>query len=93
MKRRELKKMINTITECFIAECLATSLYGNGHHRSQACEQLPCLLHIQRDYISRISHVEPGMKASLYFCKLRNGLAKELGGIADQLEINHKIAS
>ena len=90
MKRRELKKMVNTITECIIADCLATSLYGNEHHRTQACEQLPSLMRIQRDYISRISHVEPGMKASVYFSKLRVGLAKELNGIADQLGINQK---
>lgn len=85
MKRRELKKVINAITESIISDCLATSLYGPKHLRQQAGDMLPNLLRMQRDYTCRISHVEPGMKAKVYFKDLKTSLAKELTALADQL--------
>lgn len=85
MKRRELKKVINNITESIISDCLATSLYGPEHLRQQACDMLPNLLRMQRDYTCRISHVEPGLKPKVYFNDLKASLAKELTALADQL--------
>jgi hypothetical protein len=85
MKRCELKKVVKTITESILSECLATSLYGPKHLRQQAGDMLPNLLRMQKDYTSRISHVEPGMEAKAYFKDLKSSLAKELTALADQL--------
>jgi hypothetical protein len=85
MKRRELKRVVNTITESLISDCLATSLYGPEHLRQQAGNMLPNLLLMRRNYTSRISHVEPGMKAKAYFKDLKASLIKDLTALGDQL--------
>ena len=44
-----------------------------------------CLLKMQKNYIARVSHPEPGMKASEYFKDLREKFSAQVSEIVDQL--------
>jgi hypothetical protein len=43
------------------------------------------IVKIHNNYISRISHPEPGMKAKDYFKDLREKYSAEIGEILDQI--------
>jgi hypothetical protein len=43
---------------------------------------------LQSDYISRISHPEPGMPAKAYYKKLKEDFIAQAGDIIDQIN-NH----
>ena len=86
MKRRELKKSVKFITDNVVVDCIAATLNGDEKQRQQATELLPTLLRIQSDFVSRFSHVEPGIKARDYFKNLKIGLVKELNLAAEHLD-------
>ena len=71
--KRSLKHAIKFICEELFAEAVAASLYGNEpqKEKSNAEDVLASIIRLEDDYTSRISHVEPGMKAKLYFKTLR----------------------
>ena len=69
--KRSLKHAINLICEELFAEAVAASLYGNNPKAGNADDVLTSIIRLQTDYISRISHVEPGMEARKYFRVLR----------------------
>lgn len=83
--KRTLKFAINMICEELIAECIAASLYRTEAHKHNADALLYAILRMKDDYCSRISHPEPGMKASLYFKDLRKKFASQVGEIVDQI--------
>ena len=75
--KRSLKHAINLICEELFAEAVAASLYGNNPKAGNADDVLTSIIRLQTDYISRISHVEPGMEARKYFRVLRDAFTKE----------------
>ncbi len=81
--RRKLKKTINYICGDLLAELVTVSFY------EESTESVDCLmtsiLMMHSNYVRRVSHVEPGMKAKVYFKDLKNGLNKEVGEIVDQI--------
>ena len=81
--KRALKRDINQICEELLIECIAASHYG--HNREGAQTLLFCIIKIQDDHIRRISHPEPGMKASYYFKRLREDFVKQACEIIDQI--------
>lgn len=83
--KRELKHTINLICEDLFAECVAASLYGNNRENSETL--IFSLVRMQQDYISRISHPEPGMPAKRYFKKLRESFVAQVSEVVDH--INH----
>ena len=85
--KRSLKHAINLICEELFAETVAASLYGNEPHKekSNAKDLLTSIIRLEADYISRISHVEPGMNPRLYFKTLRERFATEVDEIVDQI--------
>lgn len=83
--KRSLKHAINLISEELFAEAVAASLYGNELNNDNADAVLSSIIRLQTDYISRISHVEPGMKAKLYFKNLREKFSAEAEEIVDQI--------
>ncbi|MCH5307837.1 MAG: hypothetical protein J1E37_07100 [Prevotella sp.] len=81
--KRTLKRCISTICGELLAECMAASLYG---HNSQAAEALIYgILAMENDFIRRISHPEPGMKAKKYYKTLREDFAAHACEIVDQI--------
>jgi hypothetical protein len=83
--KRTLKHAINLICEELFTEAVAASLYGNDQHQENAEALLFSIIRLQGDYISRVSHVEPGIKAKVYFNDLREKFNAEVGDIIDQI--------
>lgn len=83
--RRDLKKQINLICEELFADFVAASLYGNAPNRFEVETILHSIDKLQENYISRISHPEPGMPAKLYFKDLREKFNKEVCEIVDHI--------
>ena len=83
--KRVLKQNINVICEELFAECLAKTLYGSDAD-SKNCEALAySILKLQSEFISRISHPEPGMDVQAYYKDLRDKFTAEAQQIVDQL--------
>ena len=68
--RKELKKNINYIAGELFTECLVNSLYVPGTDKLKADEQMAEILKMQDEFISRISHTEPG-NVNLFYKKLK----------------------
>ena len=83
--KRTLKHAINLICAELFAEAVAASLYGNEKNQENADAVLHSIIRLESNYISRISHVEPGMKASNYFRDLRENFTKEADEIIDNI--------
>ncbi|MBR2103111.1 MAG: hypothetical protein IJ928_10260 [Prevotella sp.] len=83
--KRELKKIINYVCNDLIAECVAASLYHGKPDEENVSAILSSILKIQNDYVSRISHPEPGMKAKDYFKDLTTNFNKQVSEIIDQI--------
>jgi hypothetical protein len=83
--KRTLKHAINLICEELFTEAVAASLYGNERHQDNAEALLFSIIKLQANYISRVSHVEPGLKAKSYFKDLREKFNAEVGDIIDQI--------
>lgn len=83
--KRTLKHAVNGICEELFVECVAATLYGAESHHANGDALLTTILRIQRDYIARISHPEPGMTARDYYRDLREKFAAQVSEVADQI--------
>ena len=83
--KRTLKRSINLICEELFAECVATSLYGLSHDKENNDALLFSIIKMQNNYICRVGHPEPGMKASLYYKDLREKFGAEVEDIVNQI--------
>ncbi len=83
--RKSLKHSITLFCEELFAEAIAASLYGNDKQEENIEALLFSIIRLQADYISRISHVEPGMKPAVYFKKLREDFTRDASEIIDQI--------
>ena len=84
-KRRNLKKAINFLCGELFAECVAIMHYQKPTPQADIDNVMTSILKLQDDMLSRVSHVEPGMKAKKYFKVLINHFNEELEAIVDQL--------
>ncbi|MCR4582551.1 MAG: hypothetical protein K5764_03235 [Prevotella sp.] len=86
MKRnkRVLKGIIHGVCEELFAEGMAVTLYGPKSVRDNADSILTMILHTEREFISRVSHPEPGMAPRVYYNDLREKLSERVGEIIDQ---------
>ena len=83
--KRALKKAINQICEELFTEAVAATLYGNQTHKDNTEALLVAVIKTQRNYISRVSHPEPGIEANKYYKDLRDKFAAQASEIADQI--------
>ena len=83
--KRTLKKAINQICEELFTEAVAASLYGNEAHKDNTEALLVAVIKTQRNYISRVSHPEPGIEAKKYYKDLREKFAAQVSEIVDQI--------
>ena len=86
--KRTLKRAINAICEELFVECVAASLYSPENHQDDAEALLTSIIKMQADFTSRVSHPEPGMKATEYFKNLREQFTAQVSDIIDQIN-NH----
>lgn len=64
--RKDLKKNVNYIASELFAECLVNSLYVPGTDKAKADELMSAILNMQDEFISRISHTQPGNVKGYY---------------------------
>ena len=83
--KRSLKKNINLICEELFAECVAVSLYGTENNKDNAEALLFAIVKLQNEFISRVSHPEPGMEPKTYFKDLREKFSGQVSEILDQI--------
>ena len=82
--KRDLKRSINVICDELFAECVAANIYGNLNDEDTQT-LLSSIVAINNEYIRRISHVQPGMKAKDYFRDVTEHFDKQVGEIIDQI--------
>ena len=85
MNKKDLKKTINAICSDIFAECVAMSLYHGKTDEANTEALLASILATRDDFISRISHPEPGMPPKKYYDHLANDFSKQMGEILDQI--------
>ena len=83
--KRTLKKSIAQICEAMFTECIATSISARASSQENIQALLFSIVRMQDDYLSRISHPEPGMPAKQYYKVLREKFAAQASELLDQL--------
>lgn len=81
--RKALKKNVNYIAGELFAECLLGSMSEKAD-KKKADELLTQILLMQDEFISRISHTEPGNVKGFYK-KLRSDFNAKVNGIIDAI--------
>lgn len=82
--RRELKKNVNYIAGELFSECLVNSLYVPGTDKAKADALMGEVLSMQDEFISRISHTEPGNVKGFYK-KFRDDFNAKVDEIIDSI--------
>lgn len=85
MKRREIKKDINSLCGDLFAECIALLQYEKKPDNKDVENVMLTILEMQNDMISRLSHVEPG-STKLFFKKMRQDLIARTEDIVEQIK-------
>ncbi len=84
-KKRDLKQNINYICNELMAEVVALSLYGENKNEDATKELIGTIIVTRNDFLSRISHPEPGMDSKAYYKRLIDDFNKTAGEIVDQI--------
>lgn len=84
MKRRELKKCVNTLCGELFAECIALNHYENVD-KDALSNVMESILMMQADIVCRISHVQPGA-GKIFFKKLKDDLVTRTEAIIDDIQ-------
>ncbi len=83
--RRQLKKNVNYIAGELFAECLVNTLLIPGTDKDKADQLMAKILRMQDEFISRISHTEPGNVKGFYK-KFRLDFNAKVNEIVDEIE-------
>ena len=83
--KRNVKKEINYICSELFAEGVATALYSNNSDQANLDTLLKSLMSMHSDYIMRVSHPEPGMKAKEYYKALVESFNNDVNDFVDQI--------
>jgi hypothetical protein len=87
--KRSLKRGINYICSELFAECIAISSYNVSSEEENVRSLLKSIMRIHSDYVTRVSHPEPGMKAKVYYKALVGSFTNEVNCIVDQISNLH----
>lgn len=82
--RRELKKNVNYIAGELFSECLINSMFVPGTDKAKADALMEEILSMQTDFVSRISHTEPGNVKGFYK-KFRTDFNTKVNEIIDAM--------
>lgn len=83
--KRDLKRAVKSICAELFAECVAASLYSGENHEADFAPIYKAVLDLNAEYIRRISHPEPGMRARKYYDFLTGEFNKQVEEIVDQI--------
>jgi hypothetical protein len=84
-KRRDLKKNVNYVAGELLAECVVLSKFIPGVDKAKADALMVDVLNMQDEFISRISHTEPGNVKGFYK-KFRQDFNAQVNTIIEGLE-------
>ena len=84
--KRNLKRTINYICSDLFAESVSASLYGEKPNQDNIDALLSSILIIHNDFLSRISHPEPGMDKKVYYKAIIEDFNKQASEIIDQIQ-------
>ena len=84
--KRNLKRTINYICSDLFAEAVAASLYGEKPNKDNIDALLSSILIIHNDFLSRVSHPEPGMDKKVYYKAIIEDFNKQASEIVDQIQ-------
>ena len=87
MNKRSLKKAINAVSDQLFANAVAVSLYGTNRNAENDEALIQSILSMREDFVSRISHPEPGMKKQEYYKVLREKFISQAQELADQISL------
>lgn len=85
MNKRDLKKIVNYTCSELFAECVAQSLYNSNTEKNDVDALLKAIVTMHQDFICRISHIEPGMKANAYFKAFKEKFDKQTEELVEQI--------
>ena len=83
--KRDLKRTINYITSELFAETVVASLYNGTPQQADVEGILSSIVMVNDDFIKRVSHPEPGIKAGDYYKNLTKDFNKQVSEIIDQI--------
>ena len=83
--KRDLKRSINVICDELFAECVAASLYGGANEKANVESLLLSVAAMRDDFISRLSHPEPGVPQKAYFRKVIAVFTEQVNELADHI--------
>ena len=83
--KRTLKRHINYVCSELFAECVAMSMYSAKANDEDVKALLASILVIHNDFIKRVSHQEPGMKAAAFYKDLVTNFNKQVSEVLDQI--------
>lgn len=83
-KRRTTKGYIHRICTELWAECIAASLYSKTEDKDVEA-LLHSIIKVEKEYISRMSHCEPGLKAKVYFKDVKDKFLASVSETVDQI--------
>jgi hypothetical protein len=69
------------------ANAVAVSLYGTNRNAENDEALIQSILSMREDFVSRISHPEPGMKKQEYYKDLREKFISQAQELADQISL------
>lgn len=82
--RKNLKKHVNYISGELFTECMINSLYVPGTDKAKADELMTEILEMQQEFISRISHTQPG-NAKQFYRKFREDYGVRIKAVIDSI--------
>ena len=84
-KSKELKKVVDNICTDLTAEVVAVSLYESKPAEENVIAIINAIMKMRNEYIRRISHVEPGIPAKVYFKNLIENFNNDTIEVIDQI--------
>ncbi len=82
--KRNLKKTINYVSSELFAECVAIMHYKKNVNQEDIDNVMTQILLMQDDFISRVSHPEPGLTKA-YYHRLMEDFKSQTNDIIDSI--------
>lgn len=84
MKRRNLKKQVNYIAGELFAECVVLTQVVPGVDEKKVDDLMARILYVQDEFLSRISHTQPGNVKGFYKA-FKTDFQAQVNGIIDEI--------
>lgn len=83
--RKKLKKAVKNALDDLSVEAIYKGLSNRNANRNQMDDILVELINIRKDYVSRISHVEPG-SVKAFYKNYRESFTNHINEMIDKIE-------